>query len=406
MKKIVKTLTVIILTVLISATLCFGDANTTFSYPTAKLDVSDISFYQPSSDITPYPVARSKKVKNIIFCIGDGMGLSQVEASRLKAAGSAGVLYMERMPFVGLNRTHSANALVTDSAAAVTALACGIKTNNGILGMAPDKTKYQTILEAAKNKGKRTGLVATCGITHATPAGFASHVKSRNNRAKIAEQMLANKVNVMLAGGWEYFLPKSHLGSKRKDERNLIEEAKSAGYEYIQTPQELSSAKSLYLLGLFQPGALTTNPPEPTLAELAEKAIEVLNCKKKGFFLMVEGSQIDWACHDNNIDNAVKQTLLFDQAVKVAIDFALKDKHTLVVVTADHETGGLTIPGGDLAGKKIDTKWSTGGHSAMDVPIYAFGPRAEIFSGVYDNTDIPKKFAKLFGIKKFPKQLK
>lgn len=161
---------------------------------------------------------------------------------------------------------------------------------------------------------------------------------------------------------------------------------------------------------MFQLDSLTTVAPEPSLAELTAKAIEVLNREEKyggkqGFFLMVEGSQIDWTCHSNDAASTIRQTLLFDEAVKAAIDFAQKDKQTLVVVTADHETGGLTIKGGSPRGNDLNVNWSTKGHSAMPVPIYAFGPQAGIFAGTYDNTDVPKKFANLLGINPFPKSL-
>lgn len=384
----------------------------TFDHPHPKGDMNDIGFYQPSSSTESYPILQGKEVRNIIFCIGDGMGLGQVMLARMKAAGVGSKLYMERMPVVGIFRTHSANALVTDSAAAGTALAAAVKTNNGMLGMTPDGKKYQTILEAAKAKGMATGLVATSSITGATPAAFASHVKSRYMHEKIAEHLVENKVNVLLGGGRKFFLPKSDIHSGRKDEKDLINVAKRAGYTYVQTAEELKSAQGPYLLGLFQLGPLTTKSPEPTLAQLTAKAIEVLNhtekmlfSSKKGFFLMVEGSQIDWACHDNDANSTLRQTLLFDEAVKVAIEFALKDKRTLVVVTADHETGGLTIEGGNLRGDDLHVSWSTKGHSALPVPIYALGPRAGMFSGVYDNTEVPKKFAQLLGIKPFPKAM-
>jgi alkaline phosphatase len=411
MKKSTKTLTAIIVSLVICiAAISCVHAETSAGKSTAKSDANDISFYRPSPTTETYPTFRGKKVSNIIFCIGDGMGLGQIELARMKAVGPDGVLYMERMPVVGFTRTYSADALVTDSAAAGAALASGVKTNNGMLGMAPDGTCYQTILEAAKAKGLATGLVVTSAITHATPAAFASHVTSRQMQNKIAEQLVENKVNVLLGGGRKFFLPKSDIHSGRKDEKDLINVAKRAGYTYVQTAEELKSAQGPYLLGLFQLGPLTTKSPEPTLAQLTAKAIEVLNhtekmlfSSKKGFFLMVEGSQIDWACHDNDANSTLRQTLLFDEAVKVAIEFALKDKRTLVVVTADHETGGLTITGGDLKCNDLDVSWSTGGHSAMAVPIYAFGPKADIFAGTYDNTEVPKKFARLLGIKSFPK---
>jgi alkaline phosphatase len=321
----------------------------------------------------------------------------------MKVAGANGKLYLERLPVTGLIRTHASNALVTDSAAAGTALATGFKTNNGMICVGPDGKKYLTILEAAKETGMATGLVVTSTISHATPASFGAHAKSRKSEAKIAENLLENKINVMLGGGRCYFLPKSDPNSKREDERNLINEAKEAGYSYIKSEEELESACGPFLLGLFQVEGLLTRGPEPRLGKLTEKAIEVLSKDKKGFFLMVEGSQIDWACHSNNPDSTVRQTLLFDEAVKAAMDFALKDRQTLVIVTADHETGGLVVYGGDLGCEKLDVGWATKGHSGLPVPVYAFGPGAEIFTGVYDNTDVSKKIAELLKIKSFPR---
>lgn len=406
MKKFARTLTAIIVSLATCAAL-FGCAQTEASKRnyTVKGDAVDISFYTPSSATESYPTLSGKKVRNIVFCIGDGMGMGQIALARMKAAGPDGTLYMERMPVTGSVRTHSADALVTDSAAAGTALASGVKTNNGMVGMAPNGTRYQTILEAAKAKGMATGLVVTSAITGATPAAFASHVTSRKMQDKIAEQLIANRVNVLFGGGEEYFLPGSYSRSKRNDQENLIEQAKEAGYIYIRTAEELRAAQHPRILGLFQLGSLTTVAPEPSLAELTTKAIDILDREvgNRGFFLMIEGSQIDGACHDNDTGSVIRQTLLFDQAVKTAIDFARKDKHTLVVVTADHETGGLTIKGGDLKGDDLEVNWSTGGHSAMPVPIYAFGPEAEVFTGTYDNSEVPKKFARLLGINLFPK---
>ena len=408
MKKSTRTLAAIIVSLVVCiAVLACAHVETSKSSYTVKGSVSDISFYAPSPVTESYPALRDKKVKNIIFCIGDGMGLGQIALARMKASGPGGTLYMERMPVVGFLGTYSADALVTDSAAAGTALASGVKTNNGMIGTTPDGARYQTILEAAQTKEMATGIVVTSTISHATPAAFASHVTSRKMQDKIAEQLIANKVNVLFGGGEEYFLPRSSGRSKRNDQKNLIEQAKEAGYLYIRTAEELKTAQHTHILGLFQLGPLTTVAPEPSLAELTVKAIDILNHagKNYGFFLMVEGSQIDWACHDNDAARTVRQTLLFDQAVKAAIDFARKDRRTLVVVTADHETGGLTIKGGNLKGDDLDVSWSTGGHSAMPVPIYAFGPKTDIFAGTYDNTEVPKKFARLLGITPFPKVL-
>ncbi len=399
----------------------------------------DISFYQPPADTETYPNIKGKSVRNVILLIGDGMSFNQFSIARIKGAGLDGKLYMEKLPVTGIMRTHSADNIVTDSAASGTALACGIKTNNKMLGVAPDKTKYKTILEAAKENKMKTGLVVTSRITHATPACYAAHVRHRDMERRIAPQMIENnKVNVLFGGGRDYFLPRGVPGGRRRDERNLIKEAKNQGYSYIENKEQLKNAKGPFVLGLFQVGDLTTREPEPSLAELTKKAIEILNVKEQkrktfleniitgilnllffkssneepGFFMMVEGSQIDWACHDYESDRVIRLTLLFDLAVKEAINFAIKDKHTLVIVTADHETTGLTINEAK-EGMDLELLWAvdrahrrgTDGHTGQPVAVFAFGPRAEVFSGVYDNTDIPKKVARLLNITDFPQKL-
>jgi len=406
-----KTLTTLTITTAVILLALAAPTTRAFDYPTPQADVNDLSFYQPPLSTEPYPLTTARKVRNVIFCIGDGMGLGQVTLARLRAVGPAGKLHMERLPVSGFIRTHSANRLVTDSAAAGTAMASGIKTKNGMIGQAPDGSPYRTILEAAQARGMATGLVATSAITHATPASFASHVKGRKMEADVAEQLIANRVNVLLGGGRKFFLPKSNPNSGRKDERDLLAEARDAGYVYVETAEQLRSVNAPYLLGLFQHKGLTTVAPEPMLALMTRKAIECLrnatgmsSGSNKGFFLMVEGSQIDWACHSNDAESCVRQTLLFDEAVKAAIDFALADGHTLVLVTADHETGGLTLHDGDT--KEAKVKWSTKGHTGTPVPLFALGPNAEQFAGVYDNTEIPKRLAPLLGIRPWPQPLK
>ncbi|RPI49144.1 MAG: alkaline phosphatase [Acidobacteria bacterium] len=378
----------------------------------SRIDANDLSFYQAPVTTAPYPLTSTRKVRNVILCIGDGMGLNQIAVASMKAAGSGGVLHMERMPVTGLVRTHSANSRVTDSAAAGTALATGVKAKNGMIGVAPDEQAYQTILEAAKAKGLATGLVATSTITHATPASFASHAKSRASEAAIAEQLIANKVDVLFGGGRKYFLPRSDPNSARKDDRDLIAEARQAGYAYITTDHAMRFVQAPHVLGLFHLDALTTVSPEPSLASLTRKAIQVLrkakgtsSDRKQGFFLMVEGSQIDWACHSNHLKHAIRQTLLFDQAVQAAVDFAMRDGQTLVIVTADHETGGLTLPEDAKKGPDPAIHWSTRGHTGSPVPIGALGPGAAMFSGMQDNTEIPKKIARLLGITPFPRPI-
>jgi len=358
--------------------------------------------YQPPDDSAPLPIISKDGPHNVILMIGDGMSLSTVSAARLRAVGTTGFLHLDRLPIAGFIRTQPSDRLITDSAAASTAMACGIKTRNRMIGVDPDGTPYTSILLAFKEHGMRGGLVATSTITHATPAGFASSVGSRKDEPLIAEQLITNKVDVLLGGGRALFWPQSHTDSRRTDDHDLIAEAVSQKYQYVSTLEELSAAIGPQVLGLFAVEAMTTRRPEPSLAEMTTRAIEFLNKDRKGFFLMVEGSQIDWANHENDADNSVRQTLSFDMAIGEAIRFAEKDGETLVVVTADHETGGLVIDDGASDGSTLTVSWSSKNHNGGTVPLYAYGPGALHFSGFHENTEIPKTIATLFKIKPFP----
>lgn len=344
------------------------------------------------------PAHAAQAPKNVILLIGDGMGPAQVTLARLTLGKP---LSMDSMPVGGFAKTQSANSVVTDSAAAGTALATGHKTNNGMISTLPDGTKVGTILEAAEKLGKSTGLITTVTITDATPAVFASHVPTRKDQAGIAPQLVQEKVDVILGGGREFFTPKSQAGSKRTDETDVIGQAKAAGYQYVDTRDALLAAKGTEVLGLFEDAEMTTEAPEPTLAEMADKAISILSQDKDGFFVMIEGGQIDRKCHANDAPGAVKQTIDFSDAVGKALEFARTNGNTLVIVTADHETGGLTLIGSEEGGDKLTPTFSTKHHSACNVPVFAFGPGSTEFSGVLDNTDIPKRIAKVWGIKGF-----
>lgn len=353
-------------------------------------------------------VSAEKTPRNVIFMIGDGMGLAQVTYARLMLSENGSLLHMETMPHTALVKTQSANSLITDSAAAGTALASGFKTNNGMINILPDGTSVETILERAIKLGKSTGLVTTTTITHATPATFGAHVNSRGDEADIAPQYLAKGINVLMGGGKAFFIPKSITGSGRTDERDLIAEATKDGYNICYQRDSMLNARQPKLLGLFEMGYLTTEAPEPTLAEMAGKAIDVLSSDEDGFFLMVEGGQIDTKCHANDAAGALKQTHDFDDAVGVAMDFVKKHKDTLVIVTADHETGGLTlVPPEAGSTARISAKFSTNGHTPINVPLFAEGPGSDKFDGVMDNTSIPKTIAKLWKVKGFasPKKL-
>lgn len=364
----------------------------------------EIEGYLPANNSEQLNIVNHEKVRNIILLIGDGMCVATVSHARIRGAGVRGKLHMDRMPIAGFVRTMSADKLITDSAAASTAMACGVKTNNGMISRSPDEKAYYTIMEGCQQLGMKTGLVASSSITHATPAGFAAHTLSRREETTIAEHLISNRIDVLLGGGRAFFSPQSETGSRRKDDRNLIAEAKAAGYLFADDIASLSSADNDRLLGLFAPEGMTTRRPEPTIKEMTSRAIEILAKGKKGFILMVEGSQIDWANHANDAEESARQTLLFDQAVEVALEFAVKDQHTLVIVTADHETGGMAINGGSVNGEDLKIAWTSKGHTGATVPLYGYGPGAQRLSGFHENIDIPRTFAALLGVKPFPKE--
>lgn len=370
-----------------------------FHYEMAQPDESALGteFYVPVVSDTTLENIAGDQVRNIILCIGDGMGFNHVALARHYSVGPDKKLHMERLPVTGMMRTFSADNLITDSAAAGTAMACGVKTNNGMIGMTPDKVSYHSILELLHKKGWRTGLVATSQITHATPAAFGAHTDSREKQKKIAVQLLENRVDVMFGGGRKYWSKK------------LLADAVANGYQVIETHDEMATLEAGPVIGLFAHDGMTTFDPEPSLEEMSKTAIHILGSSSKEwfapkpkFFLMIEGSQIDWAAHANDTDRVVRQMLLFDMAVQEAIAFAQKDKHTLVIVTADHETGALVLETKRLNDQKIDADWEEAGHTAVDVPVYAFGPGSGHFTGVMDNTELSKRIARLTGLEEFP----
>lgn len=338
----------------------------------------------------------SPRPRNVIIMIGDGMGFAEVTMARLGLGKADASLAMDSMRYGGMVKTHSTTT-ITDSAAAATAIATGHKTKNGMLATLPDGKKVATVLERAAAMGKGTGLVTTVTITHATPAGFGAHVGSRGDEGDIAIQYLDSRIDVLMGGGEQFFTPKSVKTSKRTDDRDLLSEARKAGYTIARTTEELAAARSQRLLGLFAQGYMTTVAPEPPVATMAQRALDLLAPHKKGFFLMVEGGQIDGAGHANKAPENVKQTLDFDAAVATVLEFARKRGDTLVIVTADHETGGLSLVGPPKGStSEWVPAWATTGHSASMVPILSEGPCADRFSGVLDNTDIANRILEIW----------
>lgn len=365
------------------------------------------STYHPDAaqDVPAYPLLPDTTIRNVILFIGDGMGVNQITVARTMLFGPNGRLHLERLPVTGLVSTHTVDELVTKSDAGGTALASGVKTRNGMIGMTPDSVKWLTIMEAARDLGMSTGLITSSIITDATPAAFAAHVPKRDQHEDIAVQLLDNRIDVLLAGYKGYFIPKSQEGSARTDELDLIARAKNEGYAFVETKEEFAAAQSDRLLGLFQSASYFTDNAEPSLAELTEKAVKTLNRNPHGFFLMVEQENIDEGSHENELEYTVDQLKLFDNAVKAGIDFALEDKRTLVLVLADHETGGLQIDGGSITNNTIRVVWTTTSHTGQPISLFGLGPHALRFTGLHDNTEVPKILAALLGIGSFPRRL-
>jgi alkaline phosphatase len=339
--------------------------------------------------VIPDQTARvGQHPKNIILMIGDGMGTTQLSAAYTANGGS---LYITNMPYSGFVTTQSSDNYNTDSAAAGTAFSTGQRTYNGAMGVDVNKTPLKTILEIAEQHGKATGLVSSSAITHATPAAFIAHNESRNNYEEIAADFLKTDIDIFIGGGKKFF-------TERQDGRNLLDELKTKNYKIFDSLEEASKARK-------GPIAILTahehNPRWPERGEIVpegtEKAIKVLRKNKDGYFLMVEGSQIDWGGHENNTNYIVQEALDFDRAVGQALKMAAEDGETLVIVTSDHETGGMSLDNGNFEEGRISAKYTSGGHTGIMVPVFSYGPGAEHFTGVMKNTDIFQKMHALFG---------
>ena len=355
----------------------------------------------------PAGLGNSAQAGSVILFIGDGMGREHRKAARWKTSGVGGSLSMDDMSAHGWSVTTSADGAVTDSAAAATAMATGAKTKNRVIGLKADLSFAPTILEAAKRRGKSAGLVTTTQVTHATPAAFAAHVDDRDLRTVIAGQMLTAGVDVILGGGEDEFLPATVNGcyprkGKRSDGRNLVNEALAAGYAVVCDQASFTSiapSSTRRLLGLFADEGMT-RPFSPSLSAMTRKAIAILSKNPRGFFLMVEGGQIDWASHANDAYHAISDTAGLDEAVEAAKAYAAAAGDTLIVVTADHETGGMktTLTSSGSAeedgpfklpdGRHFYVNWSTNKHTGSDVPLTAQGPGAHKLKGAYENTFI------------------
>lgn len=335
---------------------------------------------------------QENDVKNIILLIGDGMGTSQIFAG---ITANKGHLNIEQFRNIGFSRTQSASDYITDSGAGGTAIATGVKTYNKGIGVNTDTIPVKSILEYAEDAGKATGLVATSTITHATPASFAAHQKSRYMYEEIAQDIVNNDIEVFIGGGLKHF-------KERKDSVDLTNTLLEKGYTMIYKSELIPTVTEGKLAGLLYDEA----PPKfsdgrgDMLPVASKKAIELLSQDAKGFFLMIEGSQIDWGGHDNDAQYIIDEVIDFDKAVGIALDFAKKDGNTLVIVTADHETGGMGLNKGDIAAGQVEAGFTTDNHSGVMVPVFAYGPQSELFRGIYENTALFDKMMEAYGFEK------
>lgn len=336
------------------------------------------------------------KPKNIILLIGDGMGLGQITAGMYANGNKTN---LEKFPVIGLHKSHAGNKLITDSASAATSFACGVKTYNGAIGVDMDTVSVKNILEIASKRNYSSGLVASSTIVHATPASFFSHNKYRKNYEEIALDLIDSEVDFFVGGGFKYF-------ERRADEKKLIEQMEENDFvirNYIDT--ELDTLKLDYTKKF---GYLSSDDdPIPQqsgrdyMPHASKLAIDYLDQVSGDghFFLMIEGSQIDWGGHANDSKYIISEFIEFDEIIGQALDFAKKDGETLVIVTADHETGGYAIQSESTMDSLV-TAFTSNYHTAVMIPVFAYGPGADKYAGIYDNTAIFDKMKKQLFVNK------
>lgn len=361
--------------------LCASNASAQYNMPTQTFT------YDKPYAVEKIQAPKGKKVKNVILMIGDGMSLMHVYTAWTC---NRGKLWLENAQYTGLSKTWAANKLVTDSGSGGTSLATGVKTNYHAVGVDPNGTPQTTLVDIAKSLGKDAGLAVTCRLWDATPCDFCGHNIDRDKEEELIGDYPTSGVDFVFGGGAEKF-------QNRKDGRDIFKELKQKGYHVSRSLDDFFAWNKNSRIFAVPYDVDTPLPDErgDLLARASLKGIELMNKNKNGFFMMIEGSQLDDYGHFNQLDLLMKETLDFDQTIGRVMKWAAEDGETLVVVTADHETGGLTLVGGDLAEGKVQCCFSTKDHSGAMVPVYAFGPGSENFTGIMENTDIFWKIKKL-----------
>lgn len=427
----------------------------------------------------PEVPGNDEMAQNVIFMVPDGFGTDYSSAFRTFKGGEELPAWEAEDMLTGAIKTHSANSLITDSAAAGTAFATGQKTDNGMISRSPDGQDLESIIDLAEAAGKSTGVVSTSSVTHATPAVFGANVEDRNDATTIAQQFIDNdQLDVVLGGGLQYFTSEEQGGMAAGD---LLAQAESQGYTFAGNATDLENVEGDRLLGLFADDAMDTSfgesgDDQPSLSQMTQTALDTLSQNDNGFFMMVEGSQIDWAGHANDAGWAMNDAQAFEDAVETAQQFSEENPDTLIVIAPDHETGGMSaqstldsnasiyqnfnatyeqmyveasnrieaagmsnddagaawvmqgavaeMTGGEVflseeeltavlsaddadAGLAALTQtlneyggisFSSGNHTAENVPLYASGPGSDIFAGLLDNTEVGQGLATAMGL--------
>lgn len=362
------------------------------SFFSVHLSAQERSPLKVYTNPAPYKVEKitikhpKKKVKNIIFMVGDGMSLMHMYTAW---TANKGQLWLDNAQTIGLSKTYCLDKLITDSGAGGTAFATGHKTLYHAVGVDSTGRPLPSLCTVAHQLGKSAGIAVTCRLWDATPADFCCHNIDRDYELDLIADYVEAPVDYVFGGGAKLF-------RNRPDGRDIFKELAAKGFQTPMTWEELEKIESGKVFAV--PYEKDTPLPAERgdlLARASLKGIELLNQDKDGFFLMVEGSQLDDYGHSNNLDLLMQETLDFDQTVGAMMKWAAQDGETLVIVTADHETGGLTLLGGDIASGRVECRFSTNSHSGVMVPVYAFGPGAELFTGIYENTALFHKIKKL-----------
>lgn len=338
-----------------------------------------------------HPTYRSdgavKKVKNIILCIGDGMGLSQIYSTYTTNYGQLNIFQMRN---IGFSITNSADAYVTDSAAGATAFGDGQKTDNRAVGVDPSGKPLKSLAEYSAEAGKKVADLVACELTDATPAAFYAHQSERANATDIANDMVTTPIDVLLGSGYKDF-------TKVTDGQAPVDKMKQRGYTVIRNFNDFLNSPATKILALMDDSVVRPKMEGrgDYLPEAFNKVAGSFKSNPQGFFMMIEGSQIDHGGHNNNLKQVITENADFDRMVGDAMRFADEDGETLVIVTADHETGGLTLLDGNISKGYVWGDFSTNDHTGTPVPVFAYGPHAGDFRGVYHNTEIFNKLLSL-----------